>query len=80
MKKLLILSMFRFGLIIMALFTILFGAVFFLEVIFEINHAPANLVITVLISVFLIPMILLSFLGVAFFNSKIEEHKRVIAS
>ena len=80
MKKLVILSMFRFGLIVMALFTIAFGIIFFLELGFEIGHSPSNFVFTVLVSVFLVPLIFFSFLGAVFFSTKIAEHKQMIAS
>jgi flagellar biosynthesis protein FliP len=76
MKNLLLLSFFRLGLILMALFLLVLVALYFLEIGFAISHGPSNFVFAVLSTVFFIPMIFLSFYGAAFFNVKIGEHKK----
>ena len=79
MRKLLMLSIFRLGLILMTLFLIALVVIYFLELGFEITHGPSNFVFAVLTTVFFIPLIFLSFFGVAFFNQKIEEERQLTA-
>ncbi len=80
MKKIFIISMFTLGLVVAALFFIALVVVYFWELGFEISHGPVNFASAVLTTLLIAPMIVASFLGVAFFNTKLEErHKQVIS-
>jgi uncharacterized membrane protein len=80
MKKVFIVAMFRLGLIAMVLFLVGFIAVYLLEVGFEISHGSYHFASTVLTTFLITPLIIVSFLGVVFFNTKIHEYKRTISS
>ncbi len=80
MKKLLILSIFRFCLFLMAVTILGLVIIYFLELGFQITHGPSNFVFAVMATILFIPLIFLSFLGAAFFNNKIDEHKQMAVS
>ena len=77
MKKLIILSIFRLGLTLMAVSLLCLVIIYFLELGFQISHGPSNFVFAVLATILFIPLIFLSLLGAAFFNNKIEEHRQI---
>jgi hypothetical protein len=77
MKKVFIISMLRLGMVAMALFFTGFVVVYFLEVEFEISHGAYNLGLLLLTTLFIGPLIITSFIGVAFFNKKIDRYKEI---
>ena len=77
MKKLFILSIFRLGLILMAVSLLGLVIIYFLELGFQISHGPSNFVFAVMATILFIPLIFLSFLGAAFFSNKIVEHRQM---
>lgn len=74
MEKIFIVSMPRLGMVIMALFFAV--VVYFLELSFQIKHKIFDVNSTVLTTLFIVPLIVVSFLGVAFFIKRIEKCKK----
>ena len=79
MKKVFIISMLRLGMVATALFFAGFVMVYLLEVGSEISRGVYNLGLIVLTTLFIGPLIIASFLGVAFFNKKIDRYKEIFS-
>lgn len=79
MKKVFIISLLRLGMVAMALFFTGFVMVYLLEVGSELSHGAYNLGLIALTTLFIGPLIITSFLGVAFFNKKIDRYKEIFS-
>lgn len=79
MKKVFIISMLHVGKVAMALFFAGLVMIYVLEVGSELSHGIYNFGLIVLTTLFISPFIIASFLGVAFFNKKIDQYKEIFS-
>ncbi len=79
MKNSVAIFLFRAGFFLTILF-LTFLIVYLVRVEFEVIHGETGFFITVLKTIFVLPLIYFSFLGLGFFSNKVKEQEQEIAS
>jgi hypothetical protein len=79
MKNSLSLSLFRIG-FFFTIFFLTFLIVYMVRLEFEVIHGKAGFFLTVVKTIFALPLIYFSFLGLTFFSKKVKEPDQVVIS